>query len=235
MARRRNLGMGPRNPGKGTNPARANGKGINSLFGNASQGQAPKRRKLAKGSDQYPKPETAAERAERLRNRGVTPGRSRGEEQLLRAPRAPGARGVLAQRQPTTIDSYHPSWGRLKFEQEEVRRAIDAASANLSLEAQQAIRRADWFYDDSALLTEETKTSNPARPRTLAAGYDAKSGVLFVRFRGAKLADQVYAPGVGYEYYNVSQTEWNTFLNSASPGTYINDVLNKKPYTPATW
>jgi hypothetical protein len=235
MARRRKLGLGPQGQKKGVNPAQSNGKGINALFRNTSQGQAPKRRKLGPGGAEYPKPETAAERAERLRNRGVTPGRSRLEEQLLRAPRAPGAPGVLPQRQPTNINSYHPERGRLRFGQEEVRRAIDAASVNLSLEKQQALRRADWFYDDSALLTTETHTSNPDRPRTLAAGYDARSGVLFVRFRGAKLADQVFAPGVGYEYYNVSQLEWNNFRNSASPGTYINDVLNKKPYTPATW
>jgi hypothetical protein len=223
--------MGNWKPPKGTNPARANGKGINSLI----PGQTPKRRPLGDGGSAYPKPESAAERAARLKNRGVTPGRSRLEEQLLRAPRAPGAQGVLPQRQPTNINSYHPNWGRLRRDQEEVRRAIDAASANLSLETQQALRRADWFYDDSALLSVETSTSNPDRPRTLAAGYDAKSGVLFVRFRGAKLADQVFAPGVGYEYYNVSQLEWDNFRNSASPGTYINDVLNDKPYSPATW
>jgi hypothetical protein len=236
VARRRKLGLGPQNPGKGANPARANGKGVSPLFQNTSQGQPPRRRKLGHGPSAYPTPETAAERAERLKNRGVTPGRSRLEEQLLRAPRAPGAPGVLPPRKPTSIDSFGKPSSRSVFAQEEIRQAIDKASANLSLATQQALRRADWWYDDSALLTDRpTNTSNPNRPRTLAAGYDAQSGVLFVRFRGAKLGPRVYADGVGYEYYNVTQTEWDEFRRDASPGTYINHVLNYKPYTPATW
>ncbi|WP_197085253.1 KTSC domain-containing protein [Saccharothrix sp. ST-888] len=138
--------------------------------------------------------------------------------------------------QPTGIDSFTKPWSRSEKTQLEIRQAIDKAAGRLSLEKQAALRRADWYGDDSGLLSvRPTNTSDPGRPRTLAAGWDWKSGTLFVRFRGRELAQGVYADGVGYEYYNVSQAEWDSFRTAESPGDYINKVLNTKPYTPATW
>ncbi|MFI9271893.1 KTSC domain-containing protein [Kitasatospora sp. NPDC052896] len=229
MARRK-IGLGPQKPTKGTNPARANGKGINALFKNTTQAQPPKRRPLGHGGLTYPQPETRAQRAERLKNQGVTPRRSQAE-------RALEERGIIGPAgRPTNIDSFNKPSSKSEHSQEEIRRAVDRASAALSLETQEALRRADWYSDTSALLpVRPTNTSDPGRPRTLAAGFDARSGTLFVRFRGRELAPGVYAEGVGYEYYSVSQGEWDAFRNAESPGDYINKILNSKPYTPATW
>lgn len=80
--------------------------------------------------------------------------------------------------------------------------------------------------DDSALLPwRPTNTSNPARPRTVAAGYDRQNHILFVRFRD----------GAGYEYHDVTQSQWREFRSNPSPGRYINRVLNYHTYYPADW
>ncbi|MBD0734046.1 hypothetical protein BGM09_01045 [Streptomyces sp. CBMA29] len=99
----------------------------------------------------------------------------------------------------------------------------------------EALRRA-FAGDDSLLLTTRpTNTSNPPRPRTLAAGWDSQSKTLFIRFRGQKIAPGQYEDGIGYEYYGVTRSEWRTVRDGPSPGKYINAVLNSKNYTPASW
>lgn len=124
----------------------------------------------------------------------------------------------------------------------EVREAIDQASQNISPETRQALRRAQWAFNDEELLDyRPTETSSPrpgekeARPRTRAAGYDAQSGTLFVRFRGPRQGPGIWKDGVGYEYYEVTPREWEQFKNTHSPGQMINRVLDNKPYTPAAW
>jgi hypothetical protein len=105
----------------------------------------------------------------------------------------------------------------------------------------EALREALQVGDDGSLLDlRPTNTSWPGYstavgPRTLAAGYDEASQTLFVRFRGQNRGGQNFEDGVGYEYYNVTPEEWRRFSGNWSPGRYINDVLNNKPYTPATW
>ncbi|MFJ3270989.1 KTSC domain-containing protein [Streptomyces sp. NPDC086776] len=122
------------------------------------------------------------------------------------------------------------------FYRSEINEAIDQASQNLGPEKREALHRAQWLWDDGQLLTTRpTNTSNPPRPRTLAAGYDEQSHTLFVRFRGKNQGLQTYADGVGYEYYDVTPQEWATFRDNWSPGRYINSTLNGKPYTPASW
>lgn len=80
--------------------------------------------------------------------------------------------------------------------------------------------------DDEGLLPyRPTKTINPLRPRTLAAGYDSDNEVLFVRFRD----------GAGYEYHNVTRSQWREFKATPSPGKYINAELNHHFYAPADW
>lgn len=80
--------------------------------------------------------------------------------------------------------------------------------------------------DDSLLLPyQPTPSINPPRPRTLAAGYDAKTKTLRVRFRD----------GVGYEYYDVPPSVWRNFKRVRSPGRAINRVLNNYSYAPADW
>lgn len=196
---------GNNNPSQGKNPASGNGKG-----------NAPRRRQSSSPSSSN---ETAEQRAARLRNTGVVPRRSREERRVFE--------GI---RQPTSINS------QPQHTPAEVRAWIDQASTTLSLNTQQALKRAEWYGDDASLLpVRPTHTSDDTRPRTLAAGYDAMSQTLFVRFRGKRMSPNTFADGVGYEYYGVTQVEWELFRDNRSPGRYINNVLDQHPYTPATW
>lgn len=64
-----------------------------------------------------------------------------------------------------------------------------------------------------------TSTINPERPRTVAAGYDPDRRVLTVIFRD----------GTFYNYYQVSEEEWQGFKNQQSKGRYIKAFLDGKP------
>jgi KTSC domain len=80
--------------------------------------------------------------------------------------------------------------------------------------------------DDSELLSyRPTSTTDPSRPRTLAAGYDRQNQTLYVRFRD----------GDGYEYHDVTQSQWREFKTTPSPGKYINSELNHHDYNRADW
>ena len=60
--------------------------------------------------------------------------------------------------------------------------------------------------------------------RVSEAAYDSSSAQLFVRF-------QRPAPGQDeYVYEGVGTNEWRNFRRSASPGRYINRILNGKNY-----
>ena len=75
--------------------------------------------------------------------------------------------------------------------------------------------------DDSpaALTVVPTSTTNPERPRTVAAGYDAEEEKITVVFRD----------GTFYNYYEVSNTEWQAFKSRVSKGQYIYKYLDFKP------
>jgi hypothetical protein len=73
------------------------------------------------------------------------------------------------------------------------------------------------------LTVVPTSSSNPARPRTVAAGYDKVRGVLTVVFRD----------GTFYNYYEVTSGEWNDFKRRVSKGQYIYKYLDFKPRGPA--
>lgn len=78
--------------------------------------------------------------------------------------------------------------------------------------------------DSPAPLTNvPTSTSNPQRPRTVAAGYDKARGVITVVFRD----------GTFYNYYEVSPREWQSFKSVVSKGQYIYKYLDFKPRGPA--
>jgi hypothetical protein len=64
-----------------------------------------------------------------------------------------------------------------------------------------------------------TGTSNPRRPRTVAAGYD----------RDRKVLTLVFRDGTFYNYYDVSEYMWNSFKSLPSKGAYIKRYLDKKP------
>ena len=61
------------------------------------------------------------------------------------------------------------------------------------------------------LTLKPTSTTNPARPRTVAAGYDRKLFVLTV----------VFPDGTWYNYYDVPENMWQEFKNSESKGRYM--------------
>lgn len=65
-----------------------------------------------------------------------------------------------------------------------------------------------------------TTTTNPERPRTIAAGYDEDRQVLTVVFRD----------GTYYNYYKVPEDVWKTFQSYYSKGEYvIPNILDKYP------
>lgn len=64
-----------------------------------------------------------------------------------------------------------------------------------------------------------TSTINPDRPRTVAAGYDAKRMVLTTVFRD----------GTFYNYYDVDGSTWLAFKQAQSKGRFIEAVLDSQP------
>jgi len=68
-----------------------------------------------------------------------------------------------------------------------------------------------------------TSTTNPKRPRTVAAGYDEEEEKLTVIFRD----------GTFYNYYEVSGGEWAAFKANRSKGAIIARMLDFKPRGPA--
>lgn len=64
-----------------------------------------------------------------------------------------------------------------------------------------------------------TSSSNPSRPRTVAAGYDEDEEKLTVMFRDGTL----------YNYYEVDSSEWAAFKANRSKGAVIYRMLDFKP------
>lgn len=67
------------------------------------------------------------------------------------------------------------------------------------------------------LELRSTATTNPARPRTIAAGYDASSGTMTVVFR----PDSQNSDGTWYNYYDVPEDMWEQFKEAPSKGVYL--------------
>lgn len=68
------------------------------------------------------------------------------------------------------------------------------------------------------ITVSPTSTTNPDRPRTVAAGYDRSRKVLTVIFRD----------GTFYNYYAVSGLEWGNFKRARSKGRFIRLYLDGK-------
>jgi hypothetical protein len=64
-----------------------------------------------------------------------------------------------------------------------------------------------------------TSTTNPKRPRTVAAGYLPSTKTLSVIFRDGTL----------YNYYEVGSLEWANFKRARSKGRFIYTYLDQKP------
>jgi KTSC domain len=73
------------------------------------------------------------------------------------------------------------------------------------------------------LTVVPTSSTNPKRPRTVAAGYDEEEEKLTVVFRD----------GTFYNYYEVDENEWKTFKANRSKGAVIHSMLDFKPRGPA--
>lgn len=63
------------------------------------------------------------------------------------------------------------------------------------------------------LTVVPTTTSNPRRPRTVAAGYDQSRKTMTVLFRD----------GVLFNFYDVDVAEWNSFKGAFSKGLWLED------------
>ena len=81
-------------------------------------------------------------------------------------------------------------------------------------------RRIQPADEEGYRWVDPTSSSNPARPRTHLAGYNAAERTMRVVFRD----------GTPYEYYGVEPVVWQRFKRSASPGRFINRILNQYPY-----
>lgn len=64
-----------------------------------------------------------------------------------------------------------------------------------------------------------TSTTNPDRPRTVAAGYDKSRRCLTVVFRD----------GTYYNYYEVTPMQWSNFKRARSKGRFIYTYLDSHP------
>jgi hypothetical protein len=77
----------------------------------------------------------------------------------------------------------------------------------------------DHQFGPAPITVRPTSTSNPKRPRTIAAGYDPDRKTLTVIFRD----------GTFYNYYNVGRQAWDGFKAAPSKGRYIRRYLDQKP------
>lgn len=78
-------------------------------------------------------------------------------------------------------------------------------------------------FDSDDFTEVPTQTSEPDRPRTVAASYDPERSVLTLVFRDSTI----------YNYYDVTIDEWYEFKGKSSKWQYISDHLNFKPRGPA--
>lgn len=73
-------------------------------------------------------------------------------------------------------------------------------------------------------------TSNPSRPRTVAAGYDSKTHTLRFEFRKNETSKGERG-GAVYEYYRVPPQVWRNVRRTGSEGkNIINKQLDGYPY-----
>ncbi|MEV4454502.1 KTSC domain-containing protein [Microbispora sp. NPDC049633] len=89
-----------------------------------------------------------------------------------------------------------------------------------------ALEMARQGMDVYLLPYQPTPSTNPPRPRTLAAGYDKSTQTLRIRFRNGSV----------YGYYHVPPNIWRNLRRNANAGKgvgrFINRVLNFYPYAP---
>jgi hypothetical protein len=134
-----------------------------------------------------------AEKADQYLNPKMYPFKGRGE-------------GLDAEIDPMSLD---PS----TIADPEERKAVEDAQKRLTVADVSSVGK--W---PAPITNSPTTTTNPKRPRTVAAGYDGYRNVLTVVFRD----------GTYYNYYGVSALEWGAFLSRKSKGQYIAKFLDGK-------
>lgn len=78
-----------------------------------------------------------------------------------------------------------------------------------------------------------THTSNPPRPRTIAAGYDRDSRTLQIQFRSPNwktTGRRDDGNGAVYQYFDVQPNEWKDIRRTVSTGKFLNRRLASKSY-----
>lgn len=89
-------------------------------------------------------------------------------------------------------------------------------------------------YIDLTHVTYPKHTSNRARPRTMAAGYDKETQTLRIQFRSPSWTSRHRADdgnGAVYDYHGVTPAEWRDIRRVLSTGKFINRRLAGKDYT----
>lgn len=103
----------------------------------------------------------------------------------------------------------------------------DLRTTEYALEAE-AVAAAHGGVPNIPTTFRPTHTINPPRPRTIAAGYDPDLQILRIRFRPG--ASKKSPGGAVYDYYDVTEAEWNGLQHTISTGRYINNQLAAKDY-----
>lgn len=141
-----------------------------------------------------------------------------------------------------SMDHYNPTnygnWAGEKYQTADGlapgRSFYEIIDFNQNMNADQLDNAANWqipgFQPDEMedtspadITVVPTSTTNPERPRTVAAGYDEEEEKLTVIFRD----------GTFYNYYEVTGGEWAAFKANRSKGAVIARMLDFKPRGPA--
>lgn len=102
------------------------------------------------------------------------------------------------------------------------------AEDNFSVRTRRAIEFAREGDDAILMPYQPTPSTNTARPRTRAVGYDPKTETMWVRYRESKK----YPNGAVYAYYDVPRNQWKNIKRVNSPGRFLDrNIIDRYPAT----
>jgi len=116
--------------------------------------------------------------------------------------------GALSNRMPSAAELYAATAEDADYDTADFRDDVEEDEPQLGAPAE--------------LTLVPTSTTNPKRPRTLAAGYDKKLQTLTVLFRDNNNG----AGPVLYNYYDVDNLTWANFKRARSKGRFIRAYLD---------
>ena len=132
-------------------------------------------------------------------------------------------KGYLYQREDTVADYFADTAGK-RFDPKTTSNFDPDRGGGLGIDAETTTDTDVLAYISSVgkwpadITLAPTATTNPVRPRTVAAGYDGNRKVLTVVFRD----------GTFYNYYGVDGNQWSNFTRSRSKGKFIYTYLDAK-------